>query len=292
MTRSTPGYLGPYRLLNVVHTGHALRIWQAYDDGKQVMVGIKTPVERFQKDREQAGYLRWEYKVGRAVLYPRILEIFRFDFDRGVPYLAMEWFSAPNLKQRIQQGGEGLELLAEQIIERSAEALAYFNGRGWVHRDIKPDNFLVTDDAQVKLIDFALALRIRNPLFMLFTTRGAVKGTRSYMSPEQIRCKPLDQRADIYSFGCMVHELLSGKPPFTGVNTQELLNKHLKAAPPSLEACNPKVTAEFSDLVRRCLAKEPAGRPADMLSFLEELKTFRIFKAGPRRSQMADTTFR
>jgi serine/threonine protein kinase len=282
VSRSSLSYLGPYRLLNVVHTGHSSQIWQAYHDGQQRMYGVKTLNDRFKRDREQIGYLKLEHTVGRTVVHPRILEIIAFDVDRGSPYLAMEWYAAPNMKQRIQQGVEKIAHLLPQVIERCAEALAHFNKQGWVHRDIKPDNFLVADDGEIKLIDFALALRIRRGLAKLFARRSKVQGTRSYISPEQIRGEVLDQRADVYSFGCTVYELLSGRPPFTGASAQDLLNKHLRSAPPALEAAGAGVTPEFSQLVRRAMAKDPKARPQTMEEFGRELRAAAVFRVAPR----------
>ena len=282
MVRGVPGYLGPYRLLNVVHTGHASQIWQAYDDANGRMVGVKTLRVAADKDRAQLQFLRQEYAIGRKIRHPRIIEMYAFDFDRGQPYLAMEWFSAPNMKQRMQQGMEKIVPLIPIIIDRTADALAYFNRMGLVHRDIKPDNFLVTDDGEVKLIDFALARRRRRGLAKWLTLRSKIQqGTKSYMSPEQIRGLGLDERADLYSFACTIHELVSGKPPFTGSNVNDLLTKHLKSPPPSLEALNPNVTAAFGQLVRRSLAKDPSKRPKSVDDFLREFRMIRVFRSVP-----------
>ena len=131
-----------------------------------------------------------------------------------------------------------------------------------MHRDIKPDNFLVNDEGDVKLIDFALAQRIRTGLSKLFGGRTKVQGTRSYMAPEQIRGKALDARADIYSFGCMLYELVSGRLPFTGVSPEDLLRKHLHAPVPVLAGANKNITPDFSDLVGMMMAKDADQRPA------------------------------
>ena len=235
MSTATPGFIGPYRLLNVVHTGHASQIWQAYHDGKKQIFGIKTLLEKSRRDREEVGYLRWEYAVARTLDHERIVKIYEYETDRGIPYLAMEWFAFPNMKRRIQAGSDKIAHLLSKIIEQSAEALAHSNRIGWVHRDVKPDNFLVSDEGDVKLIDFALAQRIKRGLGKLLATKTKIQGTRSYMAPEQIRGRALDARADVYSFGCTVHELLSGRPPYTGASADELLTKHLKSTPPSLE---------------------------------------------------------
>ncbi len=115
----------------------------------------------------------------------------------------MEWFSSPNMKQRFLQGAEKIAPLMPKIIDQGCLALCYLHGMGWIHRDIKPDNFLVTDDGDVKLIDFALAKRCRHGLTHWFTPKARlIQGTKSYISPEQIRGQALDGRADLYSFAC------------------------------------------------------------------------------------------
>lgn len=282
MAHGVPGYLGPYRLLNVVHTGHASQIWQAYDDAMQRIVGVKTLRPGAENSREQLQYLRQEYTVGQNIRDPRVIEIYAFDWDRGQPYLAMEWFAAPNMKQRMLQGMEKIAPLTPAIIEQAAESLAHFHRAGWIHRDVKPDNFLVADDGQVKLIDFALAKRRRRGLAKWLTPRAKVQqGTKSYMSPEQIRGLVLDERADLYSFACTIYELVSGKPPFTGASTIDLFTKHLKSPPPSLEAFNPNVMPAFAQLVRRSMAKDRNARPRTVADFLREFRTIRVFRSMP-----------
>ena len=285
MASEAPGYLGPYRLLNVVHTGQTSQIWQAYHDGKHQRFGVKTLLQKFLREREHLRYLRWEYAVGQKTAHDRIIQISEFGFDRGTPYLAMEWFPAPNMKHRIQHQSDTITHLVPKIIEQAAEGLSHFNGLGWVHCDVKPDNFLVTDDGDVKLIDFALARRSSRGLTRLLGPKARVQGTRSYMAPEQIRGAPLDQRADVYGFGCTIYELLSGKPPYTGVSADELLTKHLRAPPPSLDAVAKNVAPEFAQLVRRSLAKDPAARPQSINDFLLEFRMNRVFKTTPRPPQ-------
>ena len=282
MARGTPGYIGPYRLLNVVHTGRSSLIWQAYDDARQRIVGIKTLLDKDYQDREQINFLHREYTIGYKLRHPNIIEIFPMVWDPRQPYFAMEWFSSPNLKQRLnQQGLENLAPLISKVIDQACRSLTYFHREGWVHCDIKPDNFLMTDDGEVKLIDFALAKRARRGVAKWLTPRKKPQGTKSYISPEQIRGLALDGRADLYSFGCTIHELLSGKPPFTGTSANDLLNKHLRALPPSLEALNPNVTPECAQLIRRTMSKNPDSRPKTVDDFLVELRMIRVFKSTP-----------
>ena len=281
MAKTVPGYIGPYRLLNVVHTGHASLIWQASDDAQQRIVGIKTLLEKDRKDREQVRLLEWEYKVGQKIKHPRIIEIYACQWDLYQPYFAMEWFSSPNMKQRLLQGVDKIAPLMPKIIDQAAQALSHIHRLGWIHRDIKPDNFLVTDDGEVKLIDFALAKRRRWGPAKWFAPKAKAQGTKSYISPEQIRGSSVDERADLYSFACSIHEAIAGKPPFTGVSVNDLLTKHLKSQPPSLEAMSSNVTAEFAQLIRRCLAKNRDARPKSVDDFLLEFRRMRLFRSNP-----------
>jgi eukaryotic-like serine/threonine-protein kinase len=288
VAKAVPGYLGQYRLLNVVHTGQTCQLWQAFDDGRGRMVAVKALLDKFAKDTEQIAYLRQEHRVGVEAAHPRIIEVLGFGQDRGTTYLAMDWFPAPNLKNRIRQGVDKIAYRIPSIIEQAAEGLGYLNKLGWVHRDIKPDNFLMNDEGQVKLIDFGLAARAKKGLLgRLLGFKGKVQGTPTYMSPEQVRNQPLDSRADVYSFGCMVHELVASKPPFTASSTNDLLNKHLKAAPPGLESADRNVTAEFAQLVKRCLAKDPDKRPETLLDFLDDFRRCRVYRVIPRAPDSA-----
>ena len=284
-SKAPPGHLGPYRLLSVVHASKTARLWHAYHGGLDRFFAVKALQDKSCKDREEIGYLKREYEVGAKLDHPRAIRIQEFGTDQGIPYLAMEWFAAPNMKLRIQQGVDGIAPLIAKIILQATEGLAYFNNQGWVHRDIKPENFLVNDEGDVKLIDYALAQRQKKGLARLFTPKSKVQGTHSYMSPEQIRGAALDDRADLYSLACTFYELATGKPPFTGASANELLTKHLKANPVPLEKVNTNVTPEFGELIRRAMAKEPSDRQGSVQEFLHCLQAIRVFRRAPPAPQ-------
>jgi serine/threonine protein kinase len=190
------------------------------------------------------------------------------------------------MKELILRSREQTMYLIPKIIENAALGLAYFHQQGWIHRDIKPDNFMVDGEGTVKLIDFALAQKPKTGLAKLFGGKTKkIQGTRSYMSPEQIRGLPLDFRSDIYSFGCAVHELVSGKLPFAAPSANELLQKHIGTPPPALEGIDPNVTKDFGLLVRSCMAKKPENRPESMDSFLTAFKQLKVFKVMPKPPQ-------
>ena len=216
--------------MNLIRAGKTCEVWEVMNDSKGERLAIKLLAVEASKNRDEVAFLKHEGQVGRGLVHPQVIKIYDFYSDRDNVYLAMELFAAPNLKQVIHLGVEEIAAIVPSASSsKPAEGLAYFHSQGWIHRDVKPDNFLMNSQGDVKLIDFALATRRKGSLARLFSTKTKIQGTRSYMSPEQIRGQALDERADIYSFGCMIHELLGGKPPFTGATTSELLNKHLRS---------------------------------------------------------------
>ncbi len=275
-------YVGSFRLLNLIRAGKTCEVWEVMNDSKGERLAIKLLRGEASRDREEVAFLKHESEVGRTLDHPQVIKIFGFGKDRDNVYLSMELFAAPNLKQLINQGVESLAPLAGECIRKSAEGLSYFHSQGWIHRDVKPDNFLMNPHGDVKLIDFALAARPKRGLARLFSLKSKIQGTRSYLSPEQIRGQSLDERADIYSFGCMIHELLGGKPPYTGNSTNDLLTKHLRAPIPPLQAANRNVSDDFAHLVRRLLAKKPEERPQSMADFLSEFRHVEVFKVPPK----------
>jgi serine/threonine protein kinase len=155
--------------------------------------------------------------------------------------------------------------------------------KGFVHCDIKPDNFLVSRDGEVKVIDFTISQRIKTGIAKLLSRKPKrIQGTRSYMSPEQIRGKMLDARSDIYAFGCVCFEAVTGKPPFTGASPNELLHKHLSAPIPSPLVANENVSPEFAALVKAMMAKRPDERPQSMWDLLKALRVTKAFRKQPR----------
>ncbi|HEX3725214.1 MAG TPA: serine/threonine-protein kinase [Pirellulales bacterium] len=276
-----PDNIGPYRLLNLIREGKNCQVWEVLNDVTRDRRAIKLLTGPQATNREEVGLLKHEHHVGRGLIHPQVIQVYEFRTERDAVFLAMELFAAPNLKQWINQGVEALAPLAGEAIRKAAEGLGYLHSQGWIHRDVKPDNFLMMSDGDVKLIDFALAVRPKRGLAKLFSRKSKIQGTRSYMSPEQIRGQLVDERSDIYSFGCMVYELLTGKPPYTGTSTNDLLTKHLRSPIPPLQAGNRNVSDDFAHLARRVLAKDPDARPASVSDFVREMSTMRVFKVPP-----------
>jgi len=151
-----------------------------------------------------------------------------------------------------------------KVMQRLAEGLLAVHRAGFIHLDIKPENMIATESGDVRLIDFALARRREWDLADLIPFRFRVQGTRSYMSPEQIRGRRLDHRSDIYSFGCALYEIVSGKPPFSGVEEARVLQQHLRARPRSLRHVLLDIDPELDGLIQAMLEKDPHDRPQSM----------------------------
>jgi serine/threonine protein kinase len=219
--------------------------------------------------------------VGKKMAHPNIIRIVTIHSDPKNPYFVMEFFPGGSLKTRlIRKQFDFIRENALNIVKQAATGLAFMNAQGWVHRDVKPDNMLVNSAGELKLIDFALAKRIEKPSFFgrLFRRKGKVQGTRSYMSPEQIRGEALDGRADVYSFGASCYEVVTGRPPFRGSSSQDLLTKQIAEKPVSPQVYAKDLTDEFAQLVLHMLAKKRQDRPKDFHEVLMKLRTIRVFK--------------
>lgn len=272
--------------MRLIRVGQTCQIWEAAKSDDPTRYALKVPVPEKRKDRLIINELKRELEVASDCKGHRnIIQMYEFNTEGDTPYLVMEYFEHPNLKLWLRGGPQQIAYFAPNFVEQGAQALFHLHTKGWVHRDVKPDNFLISDDAHVKLIDFAISEKMKTGLSAIFGkmfsgTRTA--GTRSYISPEQIRNQNLDARADIYSFGCVLYELIAGKPPYTGDNADDLLNKHLNAAVPAMLVFNSNVSQEFSDLVRRMMAKKKEDRPPTLWEFLKEYRAMRAFKVVPK----------
>jgi serine/threonine protein kinase len=277
--------IGNYRLLKMMATGQTSQVYEVVENSSGRHFAMKLLLPEKIADPQCRHFLLHEADVGLTLAHENIIRIVNVNKNPKNPYFVMEFFPAGSIKFRmLRKETDFLREHMQDILRQTATALAFMNAKGWVHRDVKPDNVLVNASASVRLIDFAIAQRIQKPsLFSWLFKRGAkVQGTRSYMSPEQIRGHALDGRADIYSFGCMCFELVTGRPPFRGNSSQELLSKHIMEKPISPAAANPDVSKEFADLVLHMLQKKKEARPKDFHEVLMKMRTLKVYKPSEK----------
>lgn len=280
-------FMGPYRLARLIRGGSTAEVWEAIEENTGNRFALKILRESLKSNKAEITLLKHEYNVAKDLASPRIIKVIEYRDDVGRPMLVLELFSELNMKQALRRGPESLAFMLDKIVEQAAEGLYYMHTKNYIHLDLKPDNFLVSREGVVKLIDFTISEKKKTGLSKLFHSARVAKGTRSYMAPEQIRRKVCDERTDIYSFGCVLYELCTGKPPFTGDTPNDLLNKHLTASIPSPIVHNDNVTREFADLVKSMMAKKPEARPSSMWEFLKVLRGIQIFNKRPRRPKIS-----
>jgi eukaryotic-like serine/threonine-protein kinase len=278
-------FVGPYRMFHLIRAGAIFEIWAVRPVAETTPLAMKWLPPGSRYDKANVANLKHEFEVGKTLDHPSIIKTLDFGSGKDGAYLVMELFKTPNVKQQLIENIAMLHWRLDKILIECAASMDYMHSKSWVHRDIKPDNFLVDDENHVRLIDFNLSQKIKRGLSKLISNKMPVAGTYSYMAPEQIRGLAVDERADVYSFGCMCYELITGKLPFTATSPAELLNKHLKTKPQHISVLNKNVHADFADLVTRMLSKEPKERPESLKEFARVLKAGRIFQIKPRKPQ-------
>lgn len=275
-------FVGNYRMYHLIRAGSVYEIWTVRPMSETTPYALKWLPPGSKHTRHTVNELRHEFAVGSSLDHPSIIKTYEFDTTSNGAYLLLELFKNLNMKQRIIANYKKLHPHLTKILINAAAGLAEMHEKGWVHRDVKPDNYLLSEDGDVKLIDFNLSRKRPGALTKLVGMKSKVQGTHSYMSPEQIRGQPVDTRADIYSFGCVVHELLSGKPPFTGNSPAELLQRHLRSKPPTLTVSDKNIVPEFAAYVQRMMAKDQSERPATMKDVQMEFRAQKIFYNPPQ----------
>ena len=280
-------FLGPYRLTRMIRLGSTCQVWEAIRDDGQKRYALKVLRPEQRGNKVEIGFLKHEYEIAKTLNHKNIIKLIEYRTDAETPFIVLELFSEINLKQALRRGPEPIAYKLQSIVEQACDGVNWLHTKGYVHCDIKPDNFLLSREFEVKLIDFTISKKIRTGLGKYFGSKNKVEGTRSYMSPEQIRGHNIDQRSDIYSMGCMIYELCVGKAPYTGNTPNDLLSKHLSASIPSVLVINDSITPEFNNLIKKLLAKRPQDRFANMWDTLKEIRVTPIFKRPPRIPDVA-----
>jgi serine/threonine-protein kinase len=233
---------------------------------------IKVLMAERTRDADTVRRLFVEARATSMIRHPGIVEIYDCDVHRnGRAYIVMEYLEGETLAKRLERLGALPWQVACRIARRATDAIGAAHRVGIVHRDVKPDNvFLLSDSAwpaitDVKVLDFGLAKLVAGNLVgVAGTMAGSLVGSPTYMSPEQCQGEKVDHRCDIYSLGCVIFEMIAGRPPFVGSRVREVLEAHTLRAPPALGSVAPQVPPWLTRLVGRMLAKDPRQRPRAM----------------------------
>jgi eukaryotic-like serine/threonine-protein kinase len=291
-----PVTIGPYRVLSMLGVGGMGQVFRARDSKLNRDVALKLLPDAFANDPDRLARFAREAQALAALNHPNVAAIYGLEESSGRPALVLELVEGPTLAARIADGPLPLRD-ALSIARQIAEGLNAAHEKGIIHRDLKPANVKVTASGVVKVLDFGLAKTSapdieatdfsQSPTMVASTRVGVVLGTASYMSPEQARAQPVDARTDIWAFGCVLFEMLSGKKTFPGDGISDSIAKILEAEP-EWSALPKSTPAKARELLRRCLEKDPHKRPATIASAratIEQLLAPRALLS--RRSQAA-----
>ena len=290
---------GRYELDGVVGRGGMAEVYRARDIRLDRIVAIKTLRADLARDQIFQARFRREAQSAASLNHPSIVAVYDTGEDMAtglpVPYIVMEYVDGRTVRDLLQEGHRLLPERSLEIIDGVLRALDYSHQAGIVHRDIKPGNVMVTRNGDVKVMDFGIA-RAMSDAQATMTQTAQVIGTAQYLSPEQARGERVDSRSDLYSTGCLLYELLTGRPPFTGDSPVAIAYQHVRENPVPPSRVDPDVPPWADAIVLKAMAKSPADRyqtAADMRADLQRAASgMPVAAAPPTRLDMYPQTQR
>ncbi len=273
MTLAPGMKLGPYEILTTLGAGGMGEVWKARDTRLDRFVAVKVLPEHLTSNADALTRFEREAKAVAALNHPGILGLFDIGKQDGLVFAVMELLEGETLRSRLAQGPLPVRKALELAVQM-AKGLAAAHEKGVIHRDLKPDNLWITKDGRLKILDFGLAKQVaafgRGSGSLMpteamaaggvHTEEGMILGTVGYMSPEQVRGEAVDARSDLFSFGAVLFEMLSGKRAFARDSTSDTLAAILRDEPPELEASGRAIPPGLQRVLQHCLEKDPAHR--------------------------------
>ncbi|MBV9821352.1 MAG: Stk1 family PASTA domain-containing Ser/Thr kinase, partial [Actinobacteria bacterium] len=284
---------GRYRILHQLARGGMSTVYRALDERLDRPVAVKVMSAALSTDPAFADRFTREARVAARLSHLNAVAVYDQGTDAGHVFLVMELVNGRTLRDLLREHGALPPALAVSILEPVLAALAAAHRAGLVHRDVKPENILLSDDGAVKVADFGLARAVEGD--QSSTRTGLMMGTVAYCPPEQISRGTADARSDVYSAGVLLFELLTGKPPYEGDSAMAVAYQHVHSDVPAPSSRRPGIPLQLDELVRRATSRDPAGRPLDAGAMLAELHDARIdlglpVLAVPPRPAAADRT--
>ena len=269
---NTIGHIGRYALKYQIGEGGLGTVYAAHDPLLSRLIAIKTlnvEVSEEQRADFNALFLN-EARAAAGLSHPHIVTVFDAGVSDNKAYIAMELLKGKDLRELLKEGWRATSVQATQIIRRVADALGYAHSKGVVHRDIKPANIFMVGRTQPKVLDFGIA-RVTHK-HDAHTSDEITGGSPYYMAPEQILQQPSDQRADVFSLGVVLYELLTDVKPFTGTTLEEISQAVLHHTPPAPHTLKPELPQGLSEIVMRAMEKEPEKRFSSARSMSRSLR--------------------
>jgi serine/threonine-protein kinase len=267
-----------YELEELVGTGGMSSVFRARDRQLDRRVAIKILHEHYADDPEYLERFRREARAVAKLSHPNIVTVIDRGDDDGRQYIVFEHVDGENLKDLVLRSGRLPVRAALELALAVADGLSFAHEHGLVHRDVKPQNVLLSNEGEVKVTDFGIARSLHVDHGV--TQTGTVLGTGEYLAPEQASGKPVSPATDVYSLGVVLWELLAGDVPFVGENFVAVALRHVNEPPPSLRERRPDVSPRLDAAVERALAKDPARRFPSMAAFAKDLRACLAEPAG------------
>ncbi len=276
---------GRYQVEALLGQGGMSAVYRALDPNLRRTVAVKLIHPHLSSDPEFVRRFEQEAAAVAQLRHPNIIQVFDFNHDAEVYYMVLEFVAGETLQARLKAAHAANQRLpldqAIFIMATVCDAVEYAHRRGMIHRDLKPANVMLDPHGQPILMDFGVAKMVGG---QQHTATGAIVGTVSYMSPEQIRGMKVDERADIYSLGIMLYEMTAGRPPFEGDSAMTVMFKHVNEPPPDIQQYNAAIPDELKAIIQKALTKEPGDRfatAADMARALRGLPLVKTMPAPP-----------
>lgn len=265
---------GRYELHRRLGRGGMAEVYLASDQMLDRPVAVKVLFPALATDPGFVERFRREAQRAAALNHPNIVSVYDWGEANGTYFIVMEYVEGDSLAELIQAEGRLHPDRAAEIASDMAAALGFAHRGGVIHRDVKPGNVLISPEGAVKVADFGIARAISDSSDQNLTKTGSVMGTATYFSPEQARGAAVDPRSDVYSLGCVLYEMITGHPPFSGENAVAIAYKHVQETPVPPRQIDPALPDTLEAIILKCLAKNPANRYPSAQDMRADLRRF------------------